>query len=169
MRRSPLSRAIRSPSAVIGPAARVTRLSCVLRVVGCARRLAGHGGLLMSRRYLPLNSAHAVAIAGYARRLRGSPTASEQALWAALSAGRLGVAFRRQYRVGKFIADFAAPSRKLIVEVDGGYHAARTGADASRDAKLRRLGWRVLRFSALEVLANLPQVVEAIRAELNAP
>ncbi|HMA92606.1 MAG TPA: endonuclease domain-containing protein, partial [Polyangiaceae bacterium] len=128
----------------------------------------GLGGLLMSRRYQPLSPAHAVIIAAHARCMRQAPSASEQALWAALSGSELGVGFRRQYRVGTFIADFAAPSRKLIVEVDGGYHVERTGADASRDAKLRRLGWRVLRFLAKEVLGNLPQVIEAIRVALNA-
>ncbi|HMA92743.1 MAG TPA: DUF559 domain-containing protein, partial [Polyangiaceae bacterium] len=71
----------------------------------------------MSRRYQPLSSAHAAAIAQHARRLRCSPTKSERALWAQLPSSKLGVAFRRQYRVGSFIADFAAPTRKVIVEV----------------------------------------------------
>jgi very-short-patch-repair endonuclease len=100
--------------------------------------------------------------------MRQAPSASEQALWAALSGSKLGVGFRRQFVVGHFIADFAAPSRKLIVEVGGGYHCERTKADSSRDEKLRRLGWRVLRFTADEVLAELPGVVEAIRNELSA-
>ncbi|MGE5787671.1 MAG: DUF559 domain-containing protein [Myxococcales bacterium] len=50
---------------------------------------------------------------------------------------------------------------------DGPYHAARTGADASRDVKLARLGWRVVRFSAQEVLGDLRHVVGIIRASLN--
>src|SRR5512133_1754687 len=143
-------------------------MSCSLRVSGCVRRSAGRKGPLMSRRYQPLSSRHAAIIGEGAQCMRQAASASEQALWAALSGSKLGVGFRRQYRVGTFIADFAAPSRKLIVEVDGGYHVERTGADASRDAKLRRLGWRVLRFLAKEVLGNLPQVIEAIRVALNA-
>jgi very-short-patch-repair endonuclease len=38
-------------------------------------------------------------------------------------------------------------SIKLIVEVDGGYHARRATADASRDRKLARLGYPVVRVS----------------------
>jgi very-short-patch-repair endonuclease len=122
----------------------------------------------MSRRYQPLNPRHAAIIAEHAQCMRQAPSASEQALWSALSGSKLGVGFRRQFVVGHFIADFAAPLRKLIVEVDGGYHCARTKADSSRDEKLRRLGWRVLRFTADEVLSQLSRVVEAIRSELSA-
>jgi very-short-patch-repair endonuclease len=80
----------------------------------------------------------------------------------------LGVAFRRQYVVGKFIADFAAPACRVIVEVDGGYHATRSRADAARDAKLRRLGWRVVRLPAQLVTCNLSAAVETIAAAIRA-
>jgi very-short-patch-repair endonuclease len=33
----------------------------------------------------------------------------------------VGVERRRQVVIGRFIADFVAPSARLIVEVDGGY------------------------------------------------
>ena len=82
---------------------------------------------------------------------------------------KLGVAFRRQYVIGGRIADFAAPSVRLVVEVDGGWHAGRASADARRDRELERLGWRVFRLDAAVVLRDLPlavaRVVEAI-AEL---
>jgi len=56
----------------------------------------------------------------------------------ALNAGQVGVCFRRQVPVGaRFIADFYAPSIKLIVEVDGGYHARRSRGPES-DRKLAR-------------------------------
>jgi hypothetical protein len=32
--------------------------------------------------------------------------------------------------IGRFIVDFLAPRQCLVVEVDGGYHATRAGADA---------------------------------------
>jgi very-short-patch-repair endonuclease len=44
--------------------------------------------------------------------------------------------------------DFAAPAVRLVVEVDGGYHAGRVRADARRDRELQRLGWRVVRVAA---------------------
>ena len=60
----------------------------------------------------------------HAHRVWQAPTDSEAALWRALRASQPGVAFRRQVPVLGFIVDFLAPSVRLIVEVDGGYHAA---------------------------------------------
>ncbi|RYZ01020.1 MAG: DUF559 domain-containing protein [Myxococcales bacterium] len=72
---------------------------------------------------------------------------------ALLQRRQLGVVFRRQVVVlGRYIADFLAPSVKLIVEVDGGYHARRGAADARRDEALRRAGYRVVRVPAELVL-----------------
>jgi very-short-patch-repair endonuclease len=76
-----------------------------------------------------------------AAQMRGAPTSSEARLFEALRGGRLGVSFRRQVPlVGRFIADFYAPTLKLVVEVDGGYHEARRCADARRDRALERAG-----------------------------
>ena len=88
-------------------------------------------------------------------------------MWSALKARQQGVSFRRQVPVGgSFIADFLAPAIGLIVEVDGGYHTRRRCADASRDHKLRRLGYRVVRVSAWLVLHDLPAAVALVRAAL---
>jgi very-short-patch-repair endonuclease len=70
----------------------------------------------MIRRYQPVNSRHAATIAAHAAQMRAAPSASEQLLWSRLAGSALGVAFRRQYIVGTFIADFAAPACRLIVE-----------------------------------------------------
>jgi very-short-patch-repair endonuclease len=64
------------------------------------------------------------------------------------------------------IADFGAPSSKLIVEVVGGYHARRRAADASRDRKLARLGHRVVRLDAELVLRDLSAAVALVGAAL---
>jgi very-short-patch-repair endonuclease len=100
--------------------------------------------------------------------MRFSPTASEALLWAAIRGNRLHVSFRRQVPVGAFIVDFLAPARKLVVEVDGGYHARREVADARKDRTLARLGFRVLRLEAELVLHNLPEALARIRAALAA-
>jgi len=50
--------------------------------------------------------------------MRLTPTDSEALLWRALHASRLGVAVRGQVPLLGFIADFYAPSLRLIVEVD---------------------------------------------------
>jgi very-short-patch-repair endonuclease len=98
--------------------------------------------------------------------MRSALTPSEEALWSVLSGSELGVAFRRQYVIGRFIADFAAPSVKLIIETDGGYHASRAFAAASRDRKLQRLGWRVLHLPAALVLADLALAATVVRRHL---
>ncbi len=105
-------------------------------------------------------------IAVFARELRSAPTWSEQLLWARLSGKQLGVAFRRQLVVGRFIVDFAAPAVRLVVEVDGGYHAERRRADARRDRELERLGWRVVRVQAERVERDVEAAVSAIARAL---
>ena len=97
-----------------------------------------------------------------ARRMRIAPTTSEQVLWHAIRGQRLGVAFRRQVVVGPYIVDFLAPRLRLVIEVDGGYHAARGQADARRERWLVGAGYRVLRVEAGAVLASLPQVLGLI-------
>jgi leucyl-tRNA synthetase len=96
--------------------------------------------------------------------MRGEPTWSERLLWSRLSGSQLGVAFRRQVVLGRFIVDFAAPARRLVVEVDGGYHGERLGADARRDRELSRLGWRVLRLPVELVERQLEVAVALVGA-----
>ena len=102
-----------------------------------------------------------------AHAMRSAPTPSEARLWAAIRGKRLGVAFRRQVPIGRlFIADFVAPAAKLVIEVDGGYHGRRRKADARRDEKLRRLGYRVVRVTDRDVHDDLAGVLERVRAAL---
>ena len=97
---------------------------------------------------------------------RSSPSISEARLWQSLSGSQLGVGFRRQVVIGRYVADFVAPSVSLIVEVDGGYHARRVGADARRDRDLQRLGYRVLRVSDTAVMQQHDTVLQLIRVAL---
>src|SRR5688572_14160124 len=93
----------------------------------------------------PNRSARSRLLAERAQAMRECPSESEQRLWRALRCRGLGVEFRRQVVIGeRFIVDFVAPAAKLGVEVDGRYHGRRRSADASRDRKLARLGYRVL-------------------------
>ena len=61
-----------------------------------------------------------------AHAMRKDPTV-EARLWAELSARKLGVSFRRQVPIGRFIVDFCAPAVRLVVEVDGVPPAAGSG------------------------------------------
>ena len=74
--------------------------------------------------------------------------------------------FKRQVRIGGFIVDFLAPAAKVVVEVDGGSHRGRAAADARRDRKLARLGYRVVRVEAGTVLKDAQLVANLIRETL---
>jgi very-short-patch-repair endonuclease len=115
-----------------------------------------------------LNPARQSRLESRARYMRFNQSASEQLLWRAIRGGRLGVAFRRQVPLGRFIADLYAPKLRLAVEVDGGYHVARRKADARRDEALRRLGCRVLRLDAQLVLKDPPTALALVSDELAA-
>jgi very-short-patch-repair endonuclease len=50
-------------------------------------------------------------------------TRAEKVLWINIRNEKiLGVKFRRQFSVGKFILDFYSPSLRLAIEVDGASH-----------------------------------------------
>ena len=103
-----------------------------------------------------------------ARGMRHAQTPSEALLWQQLRAKRLGVVFRRQLVLARFVVDFCAQSRKLIVEVDGAYHARAGFArkDARRDRVLARLGYRVVRIPAELVMRDVGAAVGLVRAAL---
>ncbi|MBK8255263.1 MAG: DUF559 domain-containing protein [Polyangiaceae bacterium] len=88
---------------------------------------------------------------------------ARRSLWGALRGSQVGVMFRRQVVIGPCIVDSCAPSVRLVVEVDGGYHSARSRADERRNRALKRLGYTVLRLSAEMVITDTGQAVEAVR------
>lgn len=101
-----------------------------------------------------------------ARSLRRNATDAEKALWYALRQAIPQAKFRRQVPIGRYIADFASHSAKLIVEVDGGQHGEQAGYDAARTQFLESEGYRVIRFWNNDVLANTDGVVEQISLSL---
>jgi len=111
------------------------------------------------------------AIAQHAAAHRAAPTFTEAILWQALSGSKLGVGFRRQLPIGRYIADFVATSCKLIVEVDGACHTTPAGqrADARRDRYLAKLGYRVVRLPAAMVQHQLAHAVALVVAALAQP
>ena len=99
-----------------------------------------------------------------AKSLRSHQSEAEQRLWYYLRAHRfVGLKFRRQKPVGRFIVDFICHERHLIVEVDGGQHAEQNAYDRDRDSWLRGQGYRVLRVWNHEVIQQIDAVLERIR------
>ncbi|MCC6900234.1 MAG: DUF559 domain-containing protein [Polyangiaceae bacterium] len=103
-----------------------------------------------------------------ARLMRNAPTRSEAALWRLLSGGKAGASARRQVVLGNFIADFAVPAARLVIEVDGRCHARQRGRDARKDRQLARLGWHVLRLDADLVLSEPDEALAQVREALAA-
>ena len=106
----------------------------------------------------------------FSRALRKNMTDAERLLWSRIRRKQIsGVQFYRQKIVGEYILDFYSFAAKLDVEVDGSQHYTEAGIkkDKIRDQYLRSLGFRVLRFSAREVLTNIDGVADAIFEEVH--
>ena len=95
--------------------------------------------------------------------MRAAPTEAERKLWWHLRHRLLtpGTHFRRQVRIGRYVADFACHTTRLVIEVDGGQHAA-SATDEARTKVLEANGYRVLRYWNNDVLTNIDGVLEDI-------
>lgn len=102
-----------------------------------------------------------------ARSLRRNMTLEERMFWNVLRTKRFnGFKFRRQEPIGPFIVDFVCFDRKLVIELDGGYHAKTKDYDESRSQWLESQGFRVLRFWNDDIHERLDYVKETVRREL---
>lgn len=99
----------------------------------------------------------------YSRELRKNTTDAEGLLWSRLRRKQLGnKQFYRQKIIGSYIVDFFCPSMNLVIELDGGQHYSDDGIkkDKVRDAYLKNIGLKVLRFSDRDALKNINDVVK---------
>ncbi len=74
--------------------------------------------------------------------LRKELTPAERKLWAYLRGDKLGVNFRRQHAIGKFIPDFVCIEMKLIIELDGSQHLEQEEYDDERTKYFESLGYK---------------------------
>ena len=98
-----------------------------------------------------------------AQKLRRDMTKEERHLWYDFLK-TLPVTVRRQKVIGSYIVDFCIPSAKLVIELDGSQHYEDGGmaSDHERDQALSGLGFRVLRYSNLDIKQNFDGVCEDI-------
>ena len=146
------------------------------RMVGLPLPLAGEGwGGGLSTMGLPMvDPEHpdwkvSDTLRSNARALRKNSTDVERMLWSALRGNRLnGATFRRQVPIDNYIADFVCHAAKLVIELDGGQHSSDQGerADAARSAVIEARGFKLLRFSNLDVMTNRAGVLETIAAAI---
>ena len=103
-----------------------------------------------------------------ARTMRHEPTPAEAKLWQHLRGNQLGVKFRRQHSIDRYIADFICLSHKLIIELDGAGHLEpdQVDYDHGRSALLTELGYRILRFPNEQILNQTETTLATIKASL---
>ena len=101
----------------------------------------------------------------HARRMRNNPTEAEDFLWRQLKEKGLNTSFKQQCVILDYIADFYSPSANLIIEVDGGYHQTdeQQTLDEIREEKLKKQGYRILRFTNEQVLFDIDRVLTKIK------
>ncbi len=103
----------------------------------------------------------------FSKENRQNPTEEEEILWQELRNSKLGHKIRRQHTIGVFIADFVSLDKKLVVEVDGGYHQSNKEYDEARTEFLNDEGFKVIRFANDEVKTKLKSVLSEIKSILD--
>ena len=104
-----------------------------------------------------------------ARRLRHDGTKAERTAWSLLrNRQRRGYKFRRQQAVDGLIADFCCFELRLIIELEGSFHAqpSQMHRDQSRDRQLQRRGFRVLHLPNGLVLRNPEAFIKKVEAAI---
>jgi very-short-patch-repair endonuclease len=104
-------------------------------------------------------------LAQFARQLRVNQTDCEQLLWQKLRSRQIAnLKFRRQFPCPPYVLDFYCAELKLAIELDGGQHYETSGLihDQRRTRYLNQKGIEVVRFSNLEVIQQMDDVLEQI-------
>ncbi len=98
-----------------------------------------------------------------AKQHRSDPTVAEKIVWEHLRAKQIDLKFRRQHLIDKYIVDFVCLEKRLVVEIDGKYHEQNKEQDDFRTSVLESLGYKVIRFTNEEVIANIDSVIASIK------
>jgi very-short-patch-repair endonuclease len=101
------------------------------------------------------------------RKLRREMTKAEVILWNRIRRKQINkLQFNRQKPLGSYIVDFYCPTKKLVIEIDGGQHYENgeiVEEDKEREHFFKQaLKLKVLRFTNDDVLYNLSGVIDKI-------
>jgi very-short-patch-repair endonuclease len=102
-----------------------------------------------------------------ARELRRYETEAEKMLWTKLCRNQmLGLQFRRQHPINRFIVDFYCVKVKLVIEVDGKIHDIRENRvyDIGRSQILNDFEITVIRFTNEMIIGDLENVIKIIES-----
>ncbi len=106
---------------------------------------------------------------GRAKELRNNAAPPERRLWQRIRNRQLGHKFSRQIPLGPYFCDFLCRKQNLVVELDGATHFEDPEYDIRRDAYCTERGFRVLRFTNVDVMSNIDGVLQIISAALGPP
>ena len=102
-----------------------------------------------------------------AREMRRDPVAMEKLFWSMVRNRKLdGYKFKRQFPIGPYIADFVCVEERVIVELDGPFHAERKSYDEKRDRFLITKGFRVIRLTNNDFADNAGIALMIVRDAL---
>ncbi|WP_311765621.1 endonuclease domain-containing protein [Peribacillus frigoritolerans] len=74
-----------------------------------------------------------------------------------------------QYPIRRYRIDVALPEYRLAIECDGkDFHSSKKAKahDRKRDAYLKSIGWKTLRFSGSTINGNMSKVITRIESEI---
>jgi leucyl-tRNA synthetase len=106
----------------------------------------------------------------FAKQNRKDATVEEDIIWQELRNRKIAdFKFRRQHPIAGYIPDFVCLEKKLIVEIDGTYHAEaeQIKFDAARENWLAEQGFTMIRFTNYEVNNSLNTVLKNIEQALS--
>jgi len=103
------------------------------------------------------------------RNLRSNLTDAEKLLWSKIRRKQIkNHQFFRQKPIGKYIIDFYCKEAGLVIEIDGGQHYENSNIikDREREEYLKNLGLKIIRFTNLDILKNIDNVIASIYREI---
>jgi len=103
------------------------------------------------------------------RELRQNETIAESNLWSQLrNRGCLGLKFRRQFSIDKYIIDFYCPEYKIAIELDGSVHELEDVKenDINRQKYLEDYGIHFIRITNEEYFANPNKAFDKIEKRI---
>jgi very-short-patch-repair endonuclease len=122
--------------------------------------------------YIPKKDYAPKHVTTLSRELRLNMTPAETLLWNRLSNKQfLGLRFRRQHPIHRYIVDFYCHEKKFIIEVDGEVHEKQSVYDYRRDQELSNQGYHVIRLTNSEIEHDIDIVLNRLSAfiQINIP
>ena len=115
-----------------------------------------------------MNKINNSKLTGNAKALRKNMTKEERHLWYDFLR-TLPITVNRQKVIGNYIVDFYIATSKIVIELDGSQHYENAGIeiDSKREAFLKDIGIKTLRYSNLDVNQRFESVCEDILKHIN--